>query len=145
MTVRFKAPLAEVQSFNCILSSISFPIAVQMTENVDMALLTLCLTFNCRWDNYGEPLRRTSCNILLILVGDCTVVLTEKEFTTIMLSKCLDLLQKWIDWLQYILLQNFIYILYIAYFICSYTCIRLNYLFFNYPIHTKTLIYMLST
>ena len=50
-TVPFKVQLVEVQSFNYILSSISFPISVQMTENVDMALLTLGWTFTCRLDN----------------------------------------------------------------------------------------------
>ena len=45
LTVPFKIQLAEVQSFNYILSSISFPIAVQTTENIDMALLTLGWTF----------------------------------------------------------------------------------------------------
>ena len=49
LTVPFKVQL--VQSFNFMLSSISFPISVQMTENVDMALLTLGWTFTCRLDN----------------------------------------------------------------------------------------------
>ena len=37
-----------VQSFNYILSSISFVVSVQMTENVDTTLLALGLTFTCR-------------------------------------------------------------------------------------------------
>ena len=41
LTVPFKVQLVEVLSFNYILSFISFPFSVQMTENVDMALLTL--------------------------------------------------------------------------------------------------------
>ena len=93
-----------VQSFNYILSSIS-----SLFQSRWQKMLTrLCLYL--AWHLHADETIKKNLPQHGWLYSYSVIVLQRRRSQPIMLSKCHDLLQKWIDWLQRIVLQNLIYI-----------------------------------